>query len=114
MAEYVDTPEDNGGVHLNSGIPNRAFVIAARAIGGESWSGAGKIWYSALTSGLDPDSDFATFATATIAAAGEHASVVEDSWTQWECSVPRPPVPSGPRRRAGLPWLSHGPGASPD
>ena len=82
MAEYVDTPEDNGGVHLNSGMPNRAFVIAARAIGGESWSGAGKIWYSALTSGLDPDSDFATFAAATIAAAGEHASVVEDSWTQ--------------------------------
>ena len=54
MADYVDTADDNGGVHLNSGIPNRAFTIAARAIGGESWSGAGRIWYAALTSGLDP------------------------------------------------------------
>ena len=29
MADYVETTSDNGGVHLNSGIPNRAFVIAA-------------------------------------------------------------------------------------
>ncbi len=27
---YIDTDEDNGGVHLNSGIPNRAFALAAR------------------------------------------------------------------------------------
>jgi Zn-dependent metalloprotease len=101
MAEYVDTPEDNGGVHLNSGIPNRAFVIAARAIGGESWSGAGKIWYSALTSGLDADSDFATFAAATIAAAGEHASVVEDSWTQVGVLGATAPGPVGPAPAGG-------------
>ena len=55
--DYVDTTDDNGGVHLNSGIPNRAFVLAAKAVGGESWSGAGKIWYAALTSGLSADSD---------------------------------------------------------
>ena len=35
MADYVDTTDDNGGVHLNSGIPNRAFVLAATAIGGK-------------------------------------------------------------------------------
>ena len=52
MADFVETTDDNGGVHINSGIPNRAFVLAARAIGGESWSGAGRIWYAALTSGL--------------------------------------------------------------
>ena len=52
MADYVDTQDDNGGVHLNSGIPNRAFVLAARAVGGESWEGAGRIWYAALTSGV--------------------------------------------------------------
>ena len=34
MADYVDTTDDNGGVHLNSGIPNRAFHLAATAIGG--------------------------------------------------------------------------------
>ena len=99
MAEYVETRDDNGGVHLNSGIPNRAFAIAARAIGGESWSGAGRIWYAALTSGLDPDSDFATFAAATIAAAGEHAAAVEDAWTQvgvgGTAPAPVSPAPAG-------------------
>jgi hypothetical protein len=99
MAEYVETSDDNGGVHLNSGIPNRAFAIAARGIGGESWSGAGRIWYSALTSGIDADSDFATFAAATIAAAGEHTSVVEDAWTQVGVlggTAPGPVVPTPP------------------
>ncbi len=97
MADYVQTRNDNGGVHLNSGIPNRAFVIAARAIGGETWSGPGRIWYAALTSGLDPDSDFATFAAATIASAGEHAEVVEDAWTQVGVlggAAPGPVVPA--------------------
>ena len=57
-------------------------MIAARAIGGEPWSVAGRIWYAALTSGLDRNCDFATFAAATIASAGEHAATVEDAWTQ--------------------------------
>ena len=81
MADYVETTDDNGGVHLNSGIPNRAFVLAAQGIGGESWSGAGRIWYAALTSGIPADSDFATFAAATVAAAGANAAAVEDAWT---------------------------------
>ena len=81
MADFVETTDDNGGVHLNSGIPNRAFVLAARAIGGDSWSGAGRIWYAALTSGIPADSDFATFAAATVAAAGANAGAVEDAWT---------------------------------
>jgi Zn-dependent metalloprotease len=81
MADFVETTDDNGGVHLNSGIPNRAFVLAARAIGGDSWSGAGRIWYAALTSGISADSDFAAFAEATVRAAGEHARAVEDAWT---------------------------------
>ena len=49
MADYIDTTDDNGGVHLNSGIPNRAFQLAATAIGGSSAEGAGRIWYAALT-----------------------------------------------------------------
>lgn len=82
MPDYVETSDDNGGVHVNSGIPNRAFVIAARAVGGKSWSGAGRIWFAALTSGLDEGTDFATFAGATVAAAGEYATPVEDAWRQ--------------------------------
>ncbi|MEP6814001.1 MAG: M4 family metallopeptidase, partial [Marmoricola sp.] len=52
MSDYVQTSDDNGGVHINSGIPNRAFQLAATAIGGSSAEGAGRIWYAALTSGI--------------------------------------------------------------
>jgi len=83
MDDFIVTGEDNGGVHLNSGIPNRAFQLAATAIGGATLQGAGQIWYSALTAGsLTPTSDFAAFAAATIAAAGEHAEAVTSAWQQ--------------------------------
>ena len=81
MADYVDTTDDNGGVHLNSGIPNRAFHLAATAIGGHAWEGAGAIWYDALTGDeVGPDTDFAGFAAATVAAAGDHADAVRQAW----------------------------------
>jgi Zn-dependent metalloprotease len=82
MADYVDTTDDNGGVHTNSGIPNRAFYLAATAIGGDTWEGAGQIWYAALTGGqVGADSDFAGFAAVTVAVAGEHADAVRQAWT---------------------------------
>ncbi|WP_122818757.1 protealysin inhibitor emfourin [Nocardioides pantholopis] len=81
LDDYVETDDDNGGVHLNSGIPNRAFHLAALAVGGTSWDGAGRIWYAALTGGLvGPRTDFAGFAAATVAAAGEHADAVAGAW----------------------------------
>ncbi len=81
MADLVHTTDDNGGVHTNSGIPNRAFYLAATAIGGDTWEGAGQIWYSALTGGqVGADTDFAGFAAATVAAAGDHADVVRAAW----------------------------------
>jgi hypothetical protein len=82
MADYVETTDDNGGVHLNSGIPNRAFYLAATGIGGTSWDGAGSIWYAALTSGLPADCDFATFAAATVSAAGDHQDTVRSAWQE--------------------------------
>jgi hypothetical protein len=70
MADYVDTTEDNGGVHLNSGIPNRAFALAATSIGGHSWEQAGRTWYDALSSTeVTASTDFTGFAEATVAAA---------------------------------------------
>ena len=36
MKDYVTTSSDNGGVHINSGIPNRAFYLIATEIGGSS------------------------------------------------------------------------------
>lgn len=49
--------EDNGGVHINSGIPNRAFYLASMAIGGNAWESTGKIWYKAMQQ-LLPKSTF--------------------------------------------------------
>lgn len=95
MAEYEDLPDngeprnDNGGVHINSGIPNHAFQLAATAIGGNAWEVAGKIWYRALTGGsLKPDAGFAEAAEATVQAAGQvdsggdAAAKVEAAWRE--------------------------------
>ncbi len=74
MAGYVQTSDDNGGVHLNSGIPNHAFYLAAVAIGGPAWELAGRVWYRTLTGGgLVPSSDFAAFAAVTMSAASDLA-----------------------------------------
>jgi len=69
FADYVETDDDNGGVHINSGIPNRAFYLVAEALGGNAWERAGQIWYDTLLSPLDPRSTFAQFAAATVLAA---------------------------------------------
>jgi Zn-dependent metalloprotease len=72
MAHYVRTSSDNGGVHINSGIPNHAFYLAATAIGGHAWEKAGRIWYDTLTSRqLPTGADFALFAGMTRATAGK-------------------------------------------
>ncbi|WP_350280111.1 M4 family metallopeptidase [Kribbella sp. HUAS MG21] len=88
MSGYVDTDDDNGGVHINSGIPNRAFYLVATELGGNAYDDAGRIWYTTLTSGNLPQSaDFKTFATATQTAArtlfGEDApqlAAVTNAW----------------------------------
>jgi Zn-dependent metalloprotease len=70
MRDYVHTMSDNGGVHINSGIPNRAFYLAAVAIGGYAWDPAGRIWYEALRDPrLKPTAQFRAFARATLRAA---------------------------------------------
>ncbi|GAA3059565.1 M4 family metallopeptidase [Streptomyces roseofulvus] len=70
MDDYVRTSRDNGGVHINSGIPNRAFHLLATELGGNAWERAGLIWYDVMTGGaLAPDTGFAEFAAATVAAA---------------------------------------------
>src|SRR5262249_39806011 len=61
---------DNGGVHINSGIPNHAFYLAATAIGGNAWDAAGHIWYETLTKNCGPQAEFQDFADATVGVAG--------------------------------------------
>jgi Zn-dependent metalloprotease len=88
MKDYIQTKEDNGGVHLNSGIPNRAFYLAATAIGDFAWKKAGYIWYDTLCDKTLPqDADFATFARATVKHANKRfdkatAEKVQQAWLQ--------------------------------
>lgn len=70
MKDYVHTVEDNGGVHINSGIPNKAFYLVAVAVGGNAWDEAGRIWYEALLDArLKPNATFKQFAKLTHASA---------------------------------------------
>lgn len=62
---------DNGGVHINSGIPNRAFYLAATEIGGYAWEKAGKIWYIALRDRLRSRANFKRAANTLVTVAGE-------------------------------------------
>ena len=70
MAGYVETAADNGGVHINSGIPNHAFYLTAATLGNFAWKRAGQIWYDTLAEqGLPADCTFARFAAGTLSAA---------------------------------------------
>lgn len=65
MKDYVDTTDDNGGVHINSGIPNHAFYLTAMELGGYSWEKVGLIWYIALRDLLRRRSNFKRAAQVT-------------------------------------------------
>ncbi len=71
MRDYVNTSEDNGGVHINSGIPNHAFYLMAVAIGGNAWEKAGMIWYVAARDKFNNNTDFQSAANLTYQVAGE-------------------------------------------
>lgn len=60
MAQYVDGAD----VHDSSGIPNRAFCLAAQKIGGYSWETVGPIWYAAFSQ-LKPKASFLDAARVT-------------------------------------------------
>lgn len=64
MKDFVKTRSDNGGVHINSGIPNHAFYLLAIALGGSAWMKAGQVWYRALQQ-FKPATDFASAASIT-------------------------------------------------
>lgn len=88
MQHYVNTASDNGGVHINSGIPNLAFYLAATSIGGYAWTGAGLVWYDTLVDkSLKATANFAAFANLTVRHAGTRFGVgssqqkaVTDAW----------------------------------
>ena len=88
MDTFVITEEDNGGVHSNSGIPNRAFYLAAQALKGFAWEKAGRIWYDTLCDkSLSSEASFDEFARLTVAHArkrfgAEEAQAVSHGWAE--------------------------------
>jgi Zn-dependent metalloprotease len=88
MAHYVNTLDDNGGVHINSGIPNRAFYLVATSLGGYAWESAGRIWYDTLRHPqLKPVCRFRDFARLTTEVArdlyggsSDEIAAVTDAW----------------------------------
>ncbi|WP_428266598.1 M4 family metallopeptidase [Haliangium sp.] len=90
MDDYVDTWQDNGGVHINSGIPNRAFYLIATEIGGYAWDKAGRIWYETLRDArLRTNTKFQRFAELTVdvagrlyGAGGSEQEAVRGGWSQ--------------------------------
>jgi Zn-dependent metalloprotease len=90
MSHYAtlpDTPQgDFGGVHINSGIPNKAFYEAALGFGGNSWDKAGKVWFTVLSGGkLGSTANFSDFRDLTVAAAStlfgtSGADIVTQAW----------------------------------
>lgn len=97
MRDFLDLPlsSDRGGVHWNSGIPNRAFFFLATELGGNAWRDAGKIWYLTMRR-LTRFSEFQEAANVTFAAAGElfgtgssQQQAVRGAWDQVGIQVGR-------------------------
>lgn len=90
MSDFVRTFEDNGGVHINSGIPNHAFYFVATQSGGYAWEKAGQIWYETLRdSRLRFYTGFRRFARLTVENAARlynpgspEEQAVRDGWRQ--------------------------------
>jgi Zn-dependent metalloprotease len=94
LSGYVNTPEDNGGVHINCGIPNHAFYVASVQIGGYAWEKMGAIWYAAMQKRLPSQATFQDAADITYTIAGELFGVnsieqraVQKGWSEVEINV---------------------------
>jgi Zn-dependent metalloprotease len=80
MSKLYTGPRDRQGVHINSGIPNRAFVLTAKAIGGKAWEVAGRIWYDTLLQ-LNTNSQFIDCAKLSVQVAATHGAAAKKAVT---------------------------------
>jgi len=106
MRDIYKGSDDKGGVHINSGIPNRAFYLAATEMGGCAWEKAGRIWYITLRDKLNRTSDFQEAAQQTLQVAAElfgagslEQQAVRQSWAEVGIDLETPflakPEPTG-------------------
>jgi Zn-dependent metalloprotease len=104
MDDYMDIEYDHGGVHINSGIPSRAFYVTAREIGGYAWEKAGQIWYVTQRDKLSAKSEFQDAANLTFEVAGalygkgsQEQQAVKTGWQEVGILVEEaPPTPEPP------------------
>jgi Zn-dependent metalloprotease len=114
MDNYVNTTSDNGGVHINSGIPNRAFYVTALELGGNAWEKAGRIWYVTLRDHLTARATFQQAADHTYTVAGSlygtgslEQQAVRNGWREVgiQTGTDTPPTPP-PDNRGCLPAVA--------
>jgi Zn-dependent metalloprotease len=111
MSKFVHLPDtergDNGGVHINSGIPNKAFYLTAIGISGSAWEAPGHIWYESLkASGVQ--TQFQEFADTTYQKASElygtGSAEQQAVLTAWrEVGIRISGMLAGAARRRGIP-----------
>ncbi|MGH9548982.1 MAG: M4 family metallopeptidase [Terriglobales bacterium] len=65
MKDFKVMSGDNGGVHYNSGIPNKAFAVFAQAVGGNSWDSSYQVWLQTRKE-IPSDCEFQGFADKTV------------------------------------------------
>lgn len=95
MSKYVNTTQDNGGVHINSGIPNNAFYLmtmggandtskieVARGLG---WDKAAQVWYRAQVNYFMQNTNLVQGAQGTLSAAKD-LNFTEDEQNIVECA----------------------------
>jgi MYXO-CTERM domain-containing protein len=96
MSKYNATTEDNGGVHINSGIPNNAAYLMTMGgtnktskiavTNGIGWEKAEQVWYRAATQYFGATSDFKAAAQGTLSAAADlgysesNKATIECAW----------------------------------
>ncbi|MFL5734293.1 MAG: M4 family metallopeptidase [Chloroflexia bacterium] len=80
MSDYANLPNsrraDNGGVHINSGVPSHAAFFVAQALGKEKME---QIYFRAMTQYLSPDANFKDAGLATARAAMDLSGQQGDS-----------------------------------
>jgi len=79
--EQLPLEIDAGGIHLNSGIPNRAFQLTAQEMDQPSWQRPGAIWLKAI-SRCKSGETFASFAGLTLDACADidERNAVNKAW----------------------------------
>jgi len=135
MSRYVNTQQDDGGVHINSGIPNNAAYLMT--VGGSNpvskvevkygigWEKAEKLWYRANTKYFLTSTNFAQAATGVMSAAKDigltpnEQNIVECAWKatgvmQGACATMTDPKSTTPAPSGGdEPGDSTDPGGTP-